>query len=101
MYEAPSLHFQTAKNSIKNHPSTKCKQVAHSKRLGNLCSLPQEHIQKISEKSSGTFASSTPLMFGFAIIFEMFEVYNKCEFTNNIGELFMRVQRYLVIMPMT
>lgn len=69
MYEAPSLHFQTAKNSIKNHPSTKCKQVAHSKRLGNLCSLPQEHIQKISEKSSGTFASSTPLMFGFAIIF--------------------------------
>lgn len=69
MYEAPSLHFQTAKNSIKNHPSTKCKQAAHSKRLGNLCSLPQEHIQKISEKSSGTFASSTPLMFGFAIIF--------------------------------
>lgn len=69
MYEAPSLHFQTAKNSIKNHPSTKCKQVAHSKRLGNLCSLPQEHIQKISEKSSGTFASSTPLMFGFPIIF--------------------------------
>lgn len=69
MYEAPSLHFQTAKNSIKNHPSTKCKQAAHSKRLGNLCSLPQEHIQKISEKSSGTFASSTPLMFGFPIIF--------------------------------
>lgn len=60
---------QTAKISIKNHPSTKCKQVAHSKRLGNLCSLPQKHIQKISEKSSGTFASSTPLMFGFPIIF--------------------------------
>lgn len=97
MYEAPSLHFQTAKNSIKNHPSTKCKQVAHSKRLGNLCSLPQEHIQKISEKSSGTFY----LCLGSQSFFEMFEVYKKCEFTNNIGELFLRVQRYLVIMPMT
>lgn len=30
MYEAPGLHFQTAKNSIKKTPSTKCKQVAHS-----------------------------------------------------------------------
>lgn len=46
MYEAPSLHFQTAKNSIKNHPSTKCKHVARSKKLGNLfsvrCSLPPD-----------------------------------------------------------